>query len=86
MLLCMYYDLDEYDALEAHLEAFKTHLYRQKNLDYHRENYLNLVNFTKRLLHLDFHNKKKINELRDEIVTTNRLLEKEWLLEKIAFE
>jgi hypothetical protein len=83
MLLCMYYDLDEFEALEAHLEAFKTHLYRQKNLDYHRENYLNLVNFTKRLLHLNFHNEKKVNELRDEIIATSKLLEKEWLLEKL---
>jgi hypothetical protein len=83
MLLCMYYDLGEFDALDAHLEAFKTHLYRQKGLDYHRENYLNLVSFTKRLVNLDFSNEKKISELRLEIIDTAKLLEKEWLLGKL---
>ncbi len=84
MMLCMYYDLDEFDALDTHLEAFKTYIYRQKGLDYHRENCLNLVNFTKRLLNLDFSNEKKINELRMGIIETVRLVEKDWLLEKLG--
>lgn len=80
MLLCMYYDLGEFDALDAHLEAFKTHLYRQKNLDAYREYYLNLLVFTKKIMHLDFSNPKKIKELREEILATSQLFEKEWLL------
>jgi hypothetical protein len=81
MLLCMYYDLAEFEVLDAHLEAFKTHLYRQKGIDAYRENYLNLVSFTKRLMNLDFSNKKKIKELREDILATAKLFEKEWLLE-----
>jgi hypothetical protein len=80
MLLCMYYDLAEFESLDAHLEAFKTHLYRQKGIDTYRENYLNLVSFTKRLINLDFSNQKKINELREDILATAKLFEKEWLL------
>ncbi len=83
MLLCIYYDLGEFEALEAHLEAFKIHLYRQKGLDYHRENYLNLVHFTKKLINLDFSKPQKIKELREEIETTTKLLEKEWLLAQL---
>ncbi len=83
MVLCMYYDLDEFDALDSHLEAFKTYIYRQKELDYHRENCLNLVSFTKRLLNLDFSNEKKISELRNEIIATSKLVGKDWLLEKL---
>jgi hypothetical protein len=83
MLLCIYYDLSEFDALEAHLEAFKNYLYRQKNLGYHRENCLNLIRFTRRLLQLDFTNPSEIKQLAEEISNTTRLVELSWLLEKL---
>jgi hypothetical protein len=84
MLLCIYYDLAEFEALEAHLEAFKIYLYRQKDLGYHRENCLNLIRYTRRLLQLDFSNELEINKLATEIKETTRLVETWWLLEKLA--
>ncbi len=84
MLLCIYYDLAEYEALEAHLEAFKNYLYRQKNLGYHRENCLNLIRFTRRLLHLNFSNPLEIKNIEEEIRNTTRLVEIAWLLEKLG--
>lgn len=84
MLLCIYYDLAEFDALDAHLEAFKNYLYRQKDIGYHRENCLNLIRYTRRLLQLDFTNELEINKLVNEIKETTRLVETWWLLEKLA--
>jgi hypothetical protein len=84
MLLCIYYDLAEFEALEAHLEAFKIYLYRQKDLGYHRENCLNLIRYTRRLLQLDFSNELEINKLATEIKETTRLVETWWLLEKLT--
>jgi hypothetical protein len=82
MLLCIYYDLDEVMALETHLDAFKTYLYRQKNLGYHKDSCLNLIHFTRQLMNFDSLSKEKINALLAEIQDTTHLFEKEWLLEK----
>jgi hypothetical protein len=79
MLLRIYYDTQDWDSLEAHLDNFKIYLYRQKDLGYHQENYLNLIRFTRKLLSLDYEK----NALRAEIEATVALVEKGWLLEKV---
>ncbi len=83
MLACIYYDLTEFDALEAHLEAFKNFLYRHKNIGYHRENCLNFIRFLGRFLALDFSNKSEVSALKNEIVSTSKIVERDWLLEKL---
>ena len=44
--LKIYYELQELDLLDSHLQAFRTFLRRKKELGYHRDNYLNTVRFT----------------------------------------
>ena len=83
MLLRIYYDLDEIDALESLLSSFQTYIYRKKDLGYHRDLYLNLIRFTRKLLQLDFRDKEKIAALKKEIEAQERVAEKAWLLEKL---
>ena len=45
--LKIYYELDEYDLLCAHLEAMQIFIRRKDIMAYHRENYSNTVRFTK---------------------------------------
>jgi hypothetical protein len=79
MLLRIYYDTQAWDSLDAHLDNFKIYLYRQKDLGYHQENYLNLIRFTRKLLNMEY----EVATLRAEIESTVALVEKEWLLEKV---
>jgi hypothetical protein len=83
MLMRMYYESGEFDALDSLLESFKTFIHRQKNLGYHRENYVNLVKFTRKLLQLNVGNKKEKEQLRKEIEETTALTERDWLLSQL---
>lgn len=81
--LKIYFELDEIDLLEAHLSAFKVFLRRKKDLGYHRENYLNTIFFTRKLLEVNPFDKSARAALRTEIETVKNLGEKEWLLGQV---
>lgn len=81
--LKIYFELDEFDLLEAHLAAFKTFLLRKKELGYHRENYLNTIQFTRKLLEINPFDKEARSALRAEIDAVKNLGEKEWLLGEV---
>jgi len=83
MLLRIYYELDEYDALESLLESFKTFI-RRKKIAYQRDNYLNLIRFTRRLLMLPGYGKAAAEELRQAIVNEPQLAERQWLLKMVG--
>jgi hypothetical protein len=46
-LLKIYYELEEIDLLEAHLESFRSFIRRSNVSDYHRENFNNIILLTK---------------------------------------
>ncbi len=81
MLLRCYYELNEFAALDSLLDSFGAYIRRQKDHGYHHENYLNLIRFVKKLIKLAI-NKNDLAAIRANIETTERLAEKEWLLEK----
>ncbi len=65
MLLKIYYELKEYDVLEAHLRAFGQFLHRKRNvLSYHQANYKNIIGITKSLMELEPHNAAELAILR----------------------
>lgn len=82
ILLKIYYQEKHNDALDALLESFRVFLNRKKVLSYHKSNYTNLVNLTKRLLYYS-PNSKELEQLKTEITNTNPLTEKQWLLEQL---
>ena len=82
MLLKIYFDLEELEALFSLLDSFKNFIYRQKDLGYHRANYLNLVRFTHKLLQLKPYDKAAKMQLKLEIEGTKSVAEKEWLLQQ----
>lgn len=83
MLLRSYFELDEFAALDSLLDSFKAYLRRLTDHGYHRENYLNLVRFVKKLMKIDRGDKKALAAVRTEIEKTERVAEKEWLLNKL---
>jgi hypothetical protein len=82
MLLRSYFELGEWSALDSLLNSFNTFLRRQKDLGYHRDLYLNLVRFTRRLMEMPPGNKQAREKMRKEIEASKEVAEKYWLLEK----
>ncbi len=81
--LKIYYELDAFDLLESHLQAFQTFIRRKKKLGYHRDMYLNTIHFTRKLLESNLFDKNQRAALRAEVEATKVLAEKDWLLERL---
>lgn len=84
MLLRIYYDRNEFDALHSLLDSFQNYIYRQNGISYHRQFYLNLIKFTRRLLQKEGYSSTQLQTLKTEIENTKNVAEKIWLLEKLA--
>ncbi len=81
VLMKVYFSLDEYDLLEAHLHAMRTFIRRKKIMGYHRDNYLNMIRFMQKILELQLMDVAGKERLRAEINDSKAIVEKEWLLE-----
>ncbi len=80
MLLLMYFERKEWQALSYLLDSFGIYLQRHKEGGYHREMYLNLVRFLKKMTAQPIQGEAEKNKLRVEIIATVHLAEREWLL------
>lgn len=83
MLLKMYYELDELNALDSLLSSMKTYLQRKKVMGYHKNNYKNITSCTQKLLKIKPYDKDQKQRLRKEIETLNPLTERKWLLAQL---
>ncbi len=83
LLLKIYFEKDEMEVLDSFINSFQRFLQRKKGLGYHRENYLNTLQFARRLIALNPFDKKEKEGLKSEIEATKTLGEKEWLLEQL---
>lgn len=83
MALKIYYALDEYEVLHAHLEAFIKYIRRKPGLGYHRHHYLALARYTQKLIGLNRNDKAERRALRQKIEAEEGLTEREWLLEQL---
>lgn len=84
-LLKTYYELDEIDAMLGFMDTFGTFLRRQKQVSkFHRESYLKLIKFVKKLATAPPGNKQRLNILEQEIDLTTGLPDKVWLKAKIS--
>jgi hypothetical protein len=84
MLLRSYFELGEWLSLASLLDSFNAFLRRQKNLGYHRESYLSLVKFTKKLAQTVYASRSKRTALAQQIRQSEAVAEREWLLEKLG--
>ncbi|MEM8907446.1 MAG: hypothetical protein AAGD05_06330, partial [Bacteroidota bacterium] len=82
MLLRSYFEMGAFEPLDSLLESFLIFIRRRGDLSYHKENFLNLIKFTKKLL-LIGHEKKARIQLRKTVMGASAVADKQWLLEKI---
>ena len=83
MLLKIYYDMGEVEALYSLFDSFKNYIYRHKEIGYAKDNYLNLIKYAKKLLNTNPRDRKAIAKLKKEITQTQAIAEKAWLLERV---
>ncbi len=83
MLLKIYFELNETDALYSLFDSFKNYIYRHKEVGYAKNNYLNLIKYAKKLMDINSRDKKAVARLTEEITQTQAVVEKAWLLERV---
>jgi tetratricopeptide (TPR) repeat protein len=83
MLLKIYYELNEFDALDSLIESMSSYLQRKKVMGYHRNIFKNLIYCTKKLLKAIPGNVEQIEKFKSEIQAIEPLMERKWLLEQL---
>lgn len=83
MLLRSYYELAEWQALDALLHSFAAYLRRQKGLGYHRETNEKMLYFTRKLLEIPSGDRAARARLRAEMEATPDVAERQWLLDRV---
>ena len=83
MLLKMYYELNEFDALDSLIESMRNYLQRKKVMGYHRGIFKNLISCTKKLLKVIPGDTKQIKKIKADIQMVEPLTERKWLLEQL---
>lgn len=83
LLLKIYWKLDEYSLLEAHLDSFSVYLNRKKVLAYHRQIYGNTISITRKVIHANLNDTTAKKQLHQLIMKTNPLTERPWLLAQL---
>jgi len=78
VLLKIFYELREFDSLDAHLNAMEKFLSRKNKMTYHRDNYLNTIRFTRKLLEAT--DKEAVRRLRQEVELVKNVAERQWLM------
>ena len=85
MLLKIYFELEEVEALDSLIETFRTYLRRNQEISSdHQRNYLNLIRFVKKLSRWRPGEKARLQRLEEEMRATQQLADADWLLRKVA--
>ncbi len=84
MLLRIYYELNEFEALWSLLEAFQVYLRRNKLIsDSQKTIYANLISFVKEATRIRKGDRQEIKKLKDKIEKTKQVAYLQWLQKKV---
>jgi len=84
LLAKVYYELDDFDGLEALISSFQTFIRRKQVISYQRLNYQNFINCLRKIVVVNKFDKQARKTLAAEIKALQPLPEKHWLLERLA--
>ena len=80
VIMKIYFEMSEYDALFSHLDAMQRFIRRKNIIGYHRELYMNAIQYTRKLM--ETASGQDLVDLKKEIEAEKALAEKGWLLEQ----
>jgi hypothetical protein len=83
MLLKIYYEREQIGPLESLMDSISAYLRRKDVIGYHRLPNKNFLSLCRKMLHLPPNNKIAREKLRVQMVETNPLFEREWLLSQL---
>lgn len=84
LLLKIYYETNEFDLVEANLDAMHNYIRRKRVIGYHRTNYLNIIRYVRKLMAVNPYDKKAIQLWREQLEKEEILTERRWLLERVG--
>lgn len=80
----IYYETEEFDALDSLLESMRVYLQRKEVLGYHREHFSMLVQCTKRLMELAPYDTKNKARLMERIQQIKVESDRNWLIQQLG--
>lgn len=84
MLLKIYFESREIEALDSLIDSFRSFLRRNRLIsESHRTNYLNLLLFVKKLSRMRYGDQKRLRQIRADFESTNQIADADWLREKM---
>lgn len=84
LMLKIYYEINEEEALYSLIDAFKIYLKRNKLVsEYQRKTYFNLLRFVQKLMRLIPGKSQKLDELEKQIRDTQDTTNMKWLMDKL---
>jgi hypothetical protein len=85
LLMASYYELDEMEALISMLDTFRVYLNRNKELPAARRmHYINTINIVRKLPKIKPGDNSAVEKLEKEIESSQGIVSKNWILEKLA--
>jgi len=79
----IYFESEDLDLLDSHLDAMQMYILRKKVIGYHKTNYKNIIKMTRKLLKVKPGDSSALNALKGEIDNAEVLTEKKWLLNQL---
>lgn len=83
LLLKIYVELDEDSLLLSHLDSMSRYIRRHSVIAYHKKNYQNIISFAKKIITTNPYDKIAQLALKESILATKILSEKEWFLKQL---
>ena len=83
MLTMMYYEEEEFDALESLLDSMRVYLRRKQVMGNHNAIYSNVITYSRKLIKVNPFDKSQVEKLRKEVAEANPLPNKPWFLKQI---
>jgi len=85
LLMASYFELDEIEALNSLLDTFRVYLGRNSKIpSIRRKHYLNTISIVRKLAKIIQGDRKEIEKLEKEVESTQGVVSKNWILEKLA--
>lgn len=81
--LKIYYEAEEFDLLESHLDSFRLFIRRREVSDYHRKNFQNIIAYTRKLITSNPYDNEEKQKNKAMILEEEILSERKWLLQKL---
>jgi len=75
----IYFELEQVDLLQSHLDSMEMYIIRKKVLGYYKENYRNIISYMRKLIRLNPYDNTKKKKLLTKVNAEKVLTEKSWL-------